>query len=88
MDTAAGVAFYDHQSQSVGEYFFRTIFDDIERLSDSAGNDEVYLGYFRRIALKHPFLIYYRMVVGGAEVVAVLDGRSQPSDLDSILRRR
>ena len=45
-------------------------------------------GYHRKIATRHPFLIYYRFIATGVEVVAVLDGRSLPSDLDALLRRR
>jgi plasmid stabilization system protein ParE len=88
LDIADGVAFYDRQSDGAGDYFYERIFDDIESLSDTAGMHEIHHGYHRKIATRHPFLIYYRMVQAGAEVVAVLDGRSRPSDMDAILRLR
>lgn len=88
LDIADGVAFYDRQSEGAGDYFVRRIFDDIETLSKSAGIHEVHFGYHRKIATRHPFLIYYRIAVTGVEVVAVLDGRSHPSDIDAVLRRR
>lgn len=88
LDIADGVAFYDRQSDGAGDYFFERIFDDIESLEETAGIHEMHFGYHRKIASRHPFLIYYRMVSTGAEVVAVLDGRSRPSDIDAILRRR
>ncbi len=88
LDIADGVAFYDRQSDGAGDYFFEQIFDDIESLEETAGIHEMHFGYHRKIAARHPFLIYYRMIPAGAEVVAVLDGRSRPSDIDSILRRR
>ena len=87
-DIAAGVAFYDRQGFGVGDYFYQRIFDDIESLSETAGIHEIHFGYYRKIASHHPFLIYYRLVPKGVEVVAVLDGRSQPSDIDALLQRR
>lgn len=87
-DIADGVAFYDRQSDRAGDYFFERIFDDIDSLVETAGIHEMCFGYHRKIASRHPFLIYYRMVPTGAEVVAVLDGRSRPSDIEAILRRR
>ena len=87
-DIASGVAFYDRQSDGAGDYFLARIFDDIESLEKTAGVHEMHFGYHRKIASRHPFLIYYRMAPTGAEVVAVLDGRSSPSDIDAILRRR
>ncbi len=87
-DIAGGVAFYDRQSDGAGDYFLTRIFDDIESLGETAGIHEMHFGYHRKIASRHPFLIYYRMAPTGVEVVAVLDGRSRPSDMDEILRRR
>ena len=88
LDIADGVAFYDRQSDGAGDYFYQRIFDDIESLSETAGIHETHFGYYRKIATRHPFLIYYRITKSGAEIVAVLDGRSRPSDIDAILRRR
>jgi plasmid stabilization system protein ParE len=88
LDIAEGVAFYDRQSYGAGDYFYQRIFDDIESLSETAGIHETHFGYHRKIATRHPFLIYYRLIATGVEVVAVLDGRSRPSDIDAVLRRR
>ena len=82
------MAFYDRQGHGVGDYFYHRIFEDIDSLSDTAGIHEKHFGYHRKIASRHPFLIYYRMVTTGVEVGAVLDGRSRPSDIDALLRRR
>lgn len=82
-DIADGVAFYDRQSDRAGDYFFERIFDDIDSLVETAGIHEMCFGYHRKIVSRHPFLIYYRMVPTGAEVVAVLDGRSRPSDIEA-----
>jgi|SRR6056297_1687943 len=88
LDIADGVAFYDHQSDGAGDYFFERIFDDIDSLKDTAGSHETHFGFHRKIASRHPYLIYYRIVATGVEVVAVLDGRAFPSDIELVLRRR
>jgi plasmid stabilization system protein ParE len=88
LDIAAGVAFYDRQGFGAGDYFYQRIFEDIESLSETAGIHEIHFGYHRKIASRHPFLIYYRLIKTGVEVVAVLDGRSRPSDIDALLQRR
>jgi plasmid stabilization system protein ParE len=88
LDIADGVAFYDRQNHGAGDYFYQRIFDDIEALRETAGIHEIHFGFYRKIATRHPFLIYYRIAESGVEVIAVLDGRSRPSDIDTLLRRR
>ncbi len=88
LDINGAVAFYDRISDGAGDYFLERIFEDIEALGNTAGIHEIHRGYHRKIASRHPYLIYYRIVPTGAEVVAVLDGRARPSDIESILRRR
>ena len=88
IDIANGVAFYDLQNYGAGDYFFERIFEDISGLADTAGIHEMHFGYHRKIASRHPYLIYYRVVSTGAEVVGVLDGRQRPSDIDGILKNR
>ncbi len=88
LDIAQGVAFYDRQGYGAGDNFYKRIFEDIESLRGTAGIHEIHLGYHRKIASRHPFLIYYRIITTGLEVVAVLDGRSCPTDIDALLQRR
>ena len=88
LDIADGVAFYDRRSAEAGDYFFERIFYDISSLEDTAGVHETHLGYHRKVASRHPYLIYYRIVSDTAEVVAVLDGRGLPSGIESVLRNR
>lgn len=82
------MAFYDRQGHGAGDYFYQRIFEDIDSLGESAGIHEIHFGYHRKIASRQPFLIYYRMVTTGVEVVAVLDGRSRPADINALLQRR
>ena len=88
LDIAEGVAFYDRQGYGAGDYFYQRIFEDIESLCGTAGIHERHFGYHRKIASRHPFLIYYRLKGTGVEVVAVLDGRSRPADIETLLQRR
>ncbi len=76
------------KATAAGDYFFQRNFEDIDSLSETAGIHERHFGYHRKIASRHPFLIYYRVVTTGVEVVAVLDGRSRPTDIDALLQRR
>ncbi len=87
LDIVQGVAFYDRQGLGAGDYFYQCIFEDIESLVQTAGIHETHFGFHRKIANRHPFLIYYRLVPMGVEVVAVLDGRSRPAHIDELLRR-
>lgn len=59
LDIAEGVAFYDRQGFGAGDYFYQRIFEDIESLRETAGVHETHFGYYRKIASRHPFLIYY-----------------------------
>jgi plasmid stabilization system protein ParE len=88
LDIAEGVAFYDRQGYGAGDYFYQRIFEDIDSLRETAGIHEIHFGYHRKIASRNPFLIYYRIVTPGVEVVAVLDGRSRPTDIEALLQRR
>jgi hypothetical protein len=65
LDIAEGVAFYDRQGYVAGDYFYQRIFEDIDSLSETGGIHERHFGYHRKIASRHPFLIYYRMVTTG-----------------------
>ena len=82
------MTFYDRQSDGASDYFNERIFDDIDALEDMAGIREIHLAIHRKIASRHPYLVYYHVVPTGAEVVAVLDGRGLPAELEVILRRR
>ena len=88
LDIAEAVAFYDRQGENAGDYFYERIFDDINDLGDTAGVHAVFFGYHRKLASRHPYIIYYRVVAGGVEVVAVLDGRGEPADIEALLSRR
>ncbi|MDY6989434.1 MAG: type II toxin-antitoxin system RelE/ParE family toxin, partial [Thermodesulfobacteriota bacterium] len=60
-DLIDGFAFYERQSEGLGEYFVDSIFSDLESLRLYAGIHAFYFGYHRLLAKRFPFAIYYRV---------------------------
>ena len=50
-DLAAGRQFYDRQEEGVGQYFFDSLFSDIDSLVLYAGIHRIQFGYQRMLAL-------------------------------------
>jgi plasmid stabilization system protein ParE len=77
-DLAYGRTFYAKQSESVGAYFFDSLFSDIDSLELFGGIHRKVLGYHRLLSKRFPFVVYYKM--DGDEVVVwrVLDCREKP----------
>lgn len=78
-DLAQGVDFYERQHVGLGAYFFDSLIADIESLELSAGVHAIRLGLHRMLSRRFPFAIYYNLQNSRAEVVAVLDMRSNPA---------
>jgi len=81
-----GYHFYELQQSGLGTYFVDSLFADIDSLAIYGGIHTLYLGFYRCIAKRFPFAIYY--LVSGDEVLvhAVLDCRRKPSWTRSKLR--
>ena len=78
-DLYAGRAFYEKQVEGVGEYFFDTLFADIDSLALYAGIHPKKFGYHRLLAKRFPYAIYYKMDDSQTVVVQrVLDLRQHP----------
>ncbi len=61
-DIAEGFLFYEDQLAGLGEYFEASLFADIRSLTIYSGIHEVHFGiYFRKIASKFPYAIYYTL---------------------------
>ena len=77
-DLATGRQFYERQRQGVGDYFFNSLFSEIDSLVLYAGIHRTHTGYYRLLAKRFPFAVYYR--VTGHEVVVhrILDCRRDP----------
>ncbi len=78
-DLHAGRLFYEEQTEGVGDYFFDSLFSDIDSLALYAGiHPEVY-GYHRLLSKRFPYAVYYVVEGNTAIVWRVLDLR-QNSD--------
>lgn len=78
-DIAEGFLFYESQSQGLGEYFEASIFADLRSLVIYAGSHEVHFErFYRKIASKFPYAIYYTIDESVVKVYAIADARRDP----------
>lgn len=77
-DLYSGRLFYDRQGEGLGEYFFDSIFSDIDSLVLYAGIHPKTFGYHRLLAHRFPYAIYYVIEAGVTTVCRVLDLRQNP----------
>ena len=79
-DIANGYLFYEGQYQGLGDYFESSILADIRSLVIYAGIHEVHFDiYFRKIAARFPYAIYYTVEGDIIKVHAVADTRRDPA---------
>lgn len=77
-DIEGGRDFYDSQEKGVGDYFLETIFSEIESLRLHGGIHRKAFGYFRLLARKFPYAIYYVKHEDVVIVYRILDCRRDP----------
>ena len=77
-DLREGALFYERQRAGLGRYFLDKLFNDIDSLCHHAGIHPLYFGYYRMLAKRFPYAIYYRIEGDVACVAAVLDCRRNP----------
>ncbi len=82
-DLHAGRLFYELQGEGLGEYFFDSLFSDIDALALYAGIHPKVLGYHRLLSKRFPYAVYYTLDENLAVVWRVLDLRQH---LDRIRR--
>ena len=85
-DLAEGRRFYDDQNQGVGTYFFDSVFADIDSLILYGGKHSVRFGFYRMIASRFPYLIFYKIEVDTVIVFRILPGRRDPNWIRAALR--
>jgi plasmid stabilization system protein ParE len=79
-DLTSGRVFYERQGEGLGDYFFDSVFSDIDSLALYGGIHRKALGYHRLLARRFPYAVYYRMDADGSVVVyRVLDCRQNPA---------
>ena len=85
-DIAEGYLFYEEQYRGLGDYFEASILADLRSLLVFAGVHEMHFGiYYRKIASKFPYAIYYTVEDEVVRVYAVADTRRNPEWIRSRL---
>lgn len=79
--------FYDEQDACLGDYFIDSILVDLDSLQFYGGIHEKHFGYYKMLAKRFPFAIYYDIEEESVVVHAVLDTRRNPNAIESRLRR-
>ncbi|MGE3468007.1 MAG: type II toxin-antitoxin system RelE/ParE family toxin [Pyrinomonadaceae bacterium] len=78
-DIAKAYLFYEHQFAGLGDYFESSIFSDIRSLAIYAGVHELHFEhYYRKVASKFPYAIYYTIDGETVRVHAVAGTRRDP----------
>ena len=77
-DLERGQQFYEKQQQNLGDYFLDAMFADIESLQLYFGVHQQYFGYYRLLAKRFPYAIYYKVIKNEIQIWRILDCRMQP----------
>ena len=78
-------SFYEKQDENLGIYFRDSIITDLDALLFYAGVHEIHFGYYRMLAKRFPFSIYYDVEDSHVIVHAILDSRTDPQTHDTRL---
>ena len=78
-DLEKGRTFYDAQGPNIGDYFWDCLIADIESLLFYAGIHERHHGFYKMLAKRFPYAIYYDIVDDAARVAAILPMRRDPA---------
>ena len=77
--------FYDAQDVHLGDYFIDSLLVDLDSLRFYGGIHEKQFGYYKMLAKRFPFAIYYDIEEEEIVVHAVLDTRQDPHTTESRL---
>ena len=78
IDIDAGYEFYESRREGLGNYFLTSIESDIRSLRIFAGIHQTIQGYYRMVASRFPYSIFYRIEESDARIFAVIDNRKDP----------
>jgi hypothetical protein len=87
-DLELGRDFYDVQELGIGDYFVDSLLSDLESLRLFHGVHSRHFGFYRMLASRFPFGIYYQETDDEVRVYAILDLRRDPLWLRSEIARR
>ena len=88
-DLEAGRQFYEKQGEGLGDYFFDTLFSDIDSLALFGGVHRKIYGYHRSLSHRFPYAIYYK--IEDKKIVTVwriLDCRKDPKKVANSLKKK
>lgn len=77
-DLDDGYIFYEAREEGVGEYFLRSLYQDMQSLKTLAGTHQSAGEYFRKYASRFPHAIYYKVEDDEIRIYAVIDTRRDP----------
>jgi len=77
-DLKKGRIFYESQAVNLGDYFFDSLFAEIDALTLYAGIHHKFFGYYRLLCHKFPYAIYYKIEEETIIVWRILDCRQDP----------
>jgi plasmid stabilization system protein ParE len=85
-DLDRGRQFYCQQEEVLGDYFFDSLFSDIDSLVLYAGVHREVFGFHRLLSKRFPYAVYYRLDGDICVVYRVLDCRQKPQKTDDALK--
>lgn len=85
-DLHAGRLFYEFQSEGVGDYFFDSLFSDIDSLVLYSGVHPQVYGFYRLLSKRFPYAVYYKIEGDVVRVFRVLDLRRNPERIRQSLQ--
>lgn len=87
-DLEAAREFYDTVEAGVGAYCLDSLLADLEHLGLFTGIHPLHFEFYRMLAKRFPFGIYYREHGAETQVFAILDLRRNPNWIRKELRKR
>ncbi len=88
-DLDKGRLFYEEQGEGLGDYFFDTLFSDIDSLALFGGVHRKVHGYHRMLSCRFPYAIYYKIEDKKFVTVwRVLDCRKDPQKIEKALKKK
>ena len=74
------------QNPGVGTYFFDSVFSDVDSLVLYGGKHTVRFGFYRMVASRFPYLVFYKVEDDVVVVFRILPGRRDPNWIRLALR--
>lgn len=86
-DLIEGRLFYEKQGEGIGEYFFDSMFSDIDALTLYGGIHQRFFGFYRMLSKRFPYAIYYKVEGDVVIVWRILDLRQHPKKIRQALKQ-